>query len=191
MTVLTSNQAESEAVVTIAKLIMAAVATSPKTRGVSDVTCLLIQGEEQERLANLMEEHGAMKSFNTDIFLRDAKNVRQAAAVILIGVKGTRVKRPEKPFNCGSCGYPTCGHFERARKGKKGEDFIGPICSFQALDLGVAIGVAAKMAGELNLDNRLMYTAGAAAMELKILEADLIVGLPLSISQKNIFFDRG
>jgi len=191
MTLLTSSQAESEAVVTVAKLIMAAVATSPKTRGVSAVTSILIQGEEQERLANLMEEHGRVKSFNTDIFLRDAKSVRQAAAVILIGVKGTRVKRPEKPFNCGSCGYPTCGQFERAPKGKKGEDFIGPICSFQAVDLGVAIGVAAKMAGELNLDNRLMYTAGAAAMELKILEADLIVGLPLSVSQKNIFFDRG
>jgi uncharacterized ferredoxin-like protein len=35
-----------------------------------------------------------------------------------------------------------------------------------------------------------MYSAGAAAMNLEILEADLILALPLSVSPKNIFFDR-
>jgi len=51
--------------------------------------------------------------------------------------------------------------------------------------------VAAKMAAELNIDNRLMYTAGAGAMAMKVLEADMIVALPLSVAAKNIFFDRG
>ncbi len=55
---------------------------------------------------------------------------------------------------------------------------------------GVALGVAAKAAAEMNIDNRLFYSAGAAAMSLGFLEADMIVGLPLSISAKNIFFDR-
>jgi uncharacterized ferredoxin-like protein len=59
------------------------------------------------------------------------------------------------------------------------------------VDLGIALGVAARMAAELHIDNRLMYTAGAGAMEMGVLEADLIVGLPLSISPKNPFFDRG
>jgi uncharacterized ferredoxin-like protein len=58
------------------------------------------------------------------------------------------------------------------------------------MDLGIALGVAAKMAAEFNIDNRVMYTAGAAAMTLGLMEADLIVVLPLSISEKNIFFDR-
>ena len=191
MSIIHSSQAEQEAIVTVAKLIMAAVTTAPKTRGVSAVSSALIQGEEKERLAKTMEEHGARKAFNTDIFVRDAAGVRLSAAILLIGVKGTMPKRPEKPFNCGSCGYPNCGEFIRAPKGKRGEDFIGPICSFQAVDLGVAVGVAAKMAVELNIDNRVMYTAGAAAMDLKLLDADMIIGLPLSVSQKNIFFDRG
>jgi uncharacterized ferredoxin-like protein len=191
MSIIRSSQAEQEAIVTVAKLIMAAVTTAPKTRGISAITSALIQGEEKENFAKAMEEHGKVKAFNGEFFIRDAKSVRQSAAILLIGVKGTTPKRPEKPFNCGSCGFETCGEFIRAKKEKRGEDFVGPICSFQAVDLGVAIGVAAKMAAELGIDNRLMYTAGAAAMDLDLLDSDMIIGLPLSISQKNIFFDRG
>jgi uncharacterized ferredoxin-like protein len=73
---------------------------------------------------------------------------------------------------------------------KRGEDFVGPLCAFQIMDLGIALGVAAKMASELNIDNRIMYSAGAAAMDLGLLSADLMIALPLSVGAKNIFFDR-
>jgi uncharacterized ferredoxin-like protein len=189
MSILTSAQAEQEAVLTAAKLIMAAVTTSPKARGVSCVSSVLIQGEEKEQLAKAMEDHGPHKSFNQEIFLRDAKNIRRSAGVLLVGVKGTMPKKPDKPFNCGACGHPFCAQFIRAEK-KRGEDFVGPLCAFEVMDLGIALGVAAKMAAELNIDNRMMYTAGAAAMTLGFLEADMIIALPLSISEKNIFFDR-
>jgi len=53
---------------------------------------------------------------------------------------------------------------------KRGEDFFGALCAFQVMDLGIALGVAAKLAAELNIDNRLMYSAGAAAMTLSHLE---------------------
>ena len=191
MAILTSKQAEPEAVLAVAKLIMAAVTTAPKTRGVSTITSALIQGEDKERLAKQMEGHGAKKAFSGDIFQRDAQNVRTSHAVLLIGVKGTMPKKPEKPLNCGACGYPTCAEFIRVKKGKKGEDFPGPVCAFQIVDLGIALGVAARMAAELHIDNRLMYTAGAGAVEMGVLEAEMIVGLPLSINPKNIFFDRG
>lgn len=191
MAILTSKQAEPEAILAAAKLIMAAVTTAPKTRGVSTITCALLQEEDKERLAKGMEGQGAKKASSEDIFQRDAQNVRNSHAVLLIGVKGTMPKKPEKPLNCGICGYPSCAEFIRAKKGKKGEDFPGPVCAFQIVDLGIALGVAARMAAELHIDNRLMYTAGAGAMEMGVLEADMIVGLPLSISPKNIFFDRG
>ncbi len=47
---------------------MAAITTSPKARGVSSVCSVLIQGEEKERLAMAMEEHGRRKSINKEIF---------------------------------------------------------------------------------------------------------------------------
>jgi uncharacterized ferredoxin-like protein len=190
MPILSSTQAEPEAILAVAKMIMAAVTTSPKGRGVSTVTSVLIHGEEKERLAKAMEEQFLKKGSRIEFFKRDARNIRHAAAVLVIGVKGTLPKKPELPFNCGACGYSSCTEMIRAKK-KKGEDFVGPLCAFQVMDLGIALGVAAKMAGELNIDNRLMYSAGAAAMNLGLLEADMIIALPLSVSAKNIFFDRG
>jgi uncharacterized ferredoxin-like protein len=191
MSIITANQAEQEAIETAAKLIMAAVTTAPKTRGVSAIQSALVLGEDKEHLAQAMENHGRQKAAAGDIFNRDARNVRSAAAVVLVGVRGTMPKKPENPLNCGACGHPTCAEFIRARKGKQGEDFTGPLCIFQSIDLGIALGVAAKVAAELNIDNRLMYTVGAGAMELNILDADIIAGLPLSTAAKNIFFDRG
>ncbi len=190
MPILTANEVEQETIITAAKLIMAAVTTAPKTRGVSTIQSALILGEDKERLAQAMEDHVSQKAAVPEIFPRDAKNVRGAAAVLLIGVKGTMPKKPEKPLNCGACGHTTCAEFIQVRKGEQGEDFTGPLCVFQSIDLGIALGVAAKVAAELNIDNRLMYTIGAGAMAMKILDADIIVGLPLSVAAKNIFFDR-
>jgi len=189
MSIISSTQAEQEAILTAAQLIMAAVATSPKGRGVSDISSALIQGEEQEGLAKAMEDHVSKKETRLEFFKRDAQNIRRSAAVILIGVKGTMPKKPEMPFNCGACGYSSCAALIAAEK-KEGEDFMGPLCAFQVMDLGIALGVAAKMAAELNMDNRLMYSAGVAARILGLLDADLIIALPLSVSAKNIFFDR-
>ena len=189
MSLMTALQTEKEAVLTAAKLIMVAITTAPKGRGVSEVNSVLLLAEEIARLARAMEEHDSHKAKPVGIFKRDAQNIRKSAAVLLIGVKGTMPKKPETPLNCGACGYPSCSELIKAQK-KRGEDFVGPLCAFQIMDLGIALGVAAKMAAELHLDNRIMYSAGAAAMNLGVLNADLIIALPLSVSEKNIFFDR-
>lgn len=69
-------------------------------------------------------------------------------------------------------------------------DFSGPVCVIQAIDLGIAIGSAVKIASSLNADNRIMYTVGAAAKQLGFLDADIIMGIPISVSGKNPYFDR-
>ncbi|MCS7095471.1 MAG: DUF2148 domain-containing protein [Nitrososphaerota archaeon] len=58
------------------------------------------------------------------------------------------------------------------------------------VDLGIAIGSAVKTASILNIDNRVMFTVGKAAQELKLLEGDIIFGIPISVRGSNIFFDR-
>ncbi len=91
---------------------------------------------------------------------RDAQNVRDANIVVLIGV------------NCGSA-----------------SDAFWPFKA-KLIDLGIAVGSAAKVASDLNVDNRIMYSIGVAAKQLKLLNADEIQGIPLSVTGKNIFFDR-
>ena len=62
------------------------------------------------------------------------------------------------------------------------------MCLYQAIDLGIALGSAVKAASDYNVDNRMMYSIGVAARKLKLMDADLITGIPLSVTGKNIYF---
>ena len=148
--IIRSEDAEREAVLHVARLMVAAARTAPKAGGRDNIKCLILTGEEKDRLADAM---GPEPEFNS-------KNVKDAGAIVLIGV-----------------------------------DFGSPIeewINFKAklIDLGIALGSAVKVASELNVDNRIMYSIGRAAMKLEFLKADEIQGIPLSIKGKNIFFDR-
>lgn len=189
MPILENIEAEKQAVVDAAHLIMASIRTAPKGRGVDRVVSAIVIGKEKNDLADQMEKRMIKKANPISAFKKDAECIRKSPLVVLVGVKGTVPKKPENPINCGACGHRTCAEFIRAEK-KKGEDFTGPICIFEAVDLGIALGSAVKTASILNVDNRLMYTVGAAAKDLQLLDGDVIIGVPLSVTGKNIYFDR-
>jgi uncharacterized ferredoxin-like protein len=93
-------------------------------------------------------------------------------------------------LDCGACGYESCEEFENSKE-KHAKDFTGPTCLFKALDLGIASGSAVKTASLLNVDNRIMYRIGTAALKLNMLpEATVAMGIPISAKGKNIYFDR-
>ena len=189
MAIINSNESESRAVLAAATLMAAAARTAPKTRGMDSVKTLIVTGEELETLAREMEARTDAKAFRIGAFPRDAQNVRRAAAVFLVGVTG-EPKNPAAPLSCGACGHMSCGEFVAADQ-REGEDFRGPLCMFQSVDLGIALGAAVKVAGDLNIDNRIMYTVGAAARKLGWpAECDVVIGVPLSVSGKSPFFDR-
>ncbi len=184
-----AEAAQHEAVKLAASLMAAAARTAPKARGVDSIVTLVVDGRDLETLARAMEEKGREKGSKASFFARDAQGVRTAEAVLLIGVTG-EPKKPKNPLDCGGCGYSGCAEFLEV-KTTEGEDFRGPLCLFQSLDLGVALGSAARTANAFNIDNRMMYSIGSAARRLKLLKADVIVGFPLSVSGKNPYFDRG
>ena len=188
MAVIGSEELENEGISAGAAMMALVMRTAPKTRGLDSLRTALVLGSDLEILASAMEKKGGAKSTDLPIFKRDAKNVRGAAVVVLAGVKRDP-KRMELPFNCGACGYPTCADLA-ASGPRQGEDFIGPTCIFQAIDLGIALGSAVKLAAGMGIDNRIMYTIGAAAKDLGLLDSDVIIGIPLSATGKNPFFDR-
>jgi len=59
-----------------------------------------------------------------------------------------------------------------------------------SLDMGIALGSAVKIAGLMNVDNRIMYRIGVVAREMKLVDADFVMGIPLSATGKSIYFDR-
>lgn len=172
MPVLRDGEIDSLAVVAVAELMAASARTAPKGGGLDNISTAILTGKEKDELADAMESRREKKGTLKGIFGRDAEGVRASRAILLVGVKGTVPKRTSKggSLNCGACGYESCGHFTTAIK-KKGEDFTGPNCIFQALDLGIALGSAVKTASTLNIDNRIMYTVGAAAKDLELLDA--------------------
>jgi uncharacterized ferredoxin-like protein len=178
------EKGEKEAILEVAKLMLASARTAPKTAGIDDILTLIVYGEEKDAIAEKMNEIGEERKI--DGFKRDAKNVKDSEAVVLIGVRGNK----SLGFNCGACGYKDCKEFEDVQK-RVGQDFAGPTCLFKALDLGIALGSAVKMAGLLNIDNRIMYRIGTAALKLGFMpEATVAMGIPLSARGKNIYFDR-
>jgi uncharacterized ferredoxin-like protein len=184
MPILSSEATENEGLLQAARLMLIAARTAPKSGGIDDILTAIVLGKKKESLADEMDK--MFKERKIAGFKRDAKNVRDSAAALLIGVRGAR------SFNldCGACGYASCDEFDEAGK-KVGQDFTGPNCIFKALDLGIALASAAKTASALNVDNRIMYRLGAAARRLKLLpEASVVIGIPISAKGKNIYFDR-
>ncbi len=182
------GEIEEEAILVAAKLMAASVRTAPKTRGVDQMKTAIVMGEEKERIARMMEDKFKTKANPNESFIRDANAVRKSSTILLLGVSRDP-PRPENPLNCGACGYGTCAEFIATGE-KMGEDYTGPVCLFEGIDLGIALGSAVKIASELNIDNRIMYTIGAAARELDLLDSDVIIGIPLSVTGKSIYFDR-
>lgn len=149
-----------------------AAKTAPKARGLDNLQYVLVYGDDIELLAREMEKISQKQSIA--FFSRDAQNIRQSAVVILIGTSS----KP-KNINCRYCGF-TC------------EDKPKEVsCAMNITDLGIAIGSVVSMASAFHLDNRIMYSAGKAALELGWLpESSLAYAIPFSVSQKNIYFDR-
>ncbi len=58
------------------------------------------------------------------------------------------------------------------------------------LDMGIALGSAVKTASLLNADSRIMYRIGPVAREMGLIDADVVMGIPLSATGKSIYFDR-
>jgi uncharacterized ferredoxin-like protein len=174
---------KNKAVRDVAEQIALAARTAPKGRGRDNVLICVLTEEEKEQIAQKLVS--LSKERNISRFKRDAGNVRKSSSIVLFGVKGSNAR----DLNCSGCGYTTCSDFSKAEKRARA-DFSGPNCIFPLLDLGIALGSVVKLAAEWGIDNRIMYTVGLAAKKLNLIDADVIMGLPLSVSGKNIYFDR-
>lgn len=165
----------------VADLMAVAARTAPKTKGEDFVVTKVVEGEELQRLGEAMYAFGQRTGKKN--FDRDGKNVLNSAALLLVGIKDATTAG----LNCGACGEELC---ELLTVNRLNDEFRGPQCAYRLLDMGIALGSAAKMAGLLNADSRIMYRAGAVARELGLIDADFVMGIPISATGKSIYFDR-
>ncbi len=139
--------------------------TAPKAKGVDNLVYYLLEKDDIKKVSEKLEELAIEKDI--PFFLRDSKNIRELNYIVLIGTK-----------------KPT----EKSYKKLKLEEHI----DFNSVNLGIALGSAVSVADMYGVDTRIMYTIGYAVRNMNLIKQELqdAYGIPLSVSEKNIFFDR-
>ncbi len=171
--VFNERDARREHVIECAKQMMTAARTAPKAKGVDLIEIMMLTDEDIVALSKALHQIG--EDMGRGGLMRDADNLMSAEAVVLIGTR-------EEPMllNCAYCGYATCG--DRPE---------GVPCAMNTIDVGIAVGSACATAADLRLDTRVMYSVGYAAGKLDLMPGcKYIIGIPVSASSKNPFFDR-
>lgn len=171
-----SNELERDGAIEVAKYMALAARTAPKTCGIDNIEVAAIDDEPtKKKLAERMKE--ISKKGNRPSMERDANSIEASPAIIVIGVKSTPAG-----LNCGFCGYPTCAELGKTKG----------TCAYNSIDLGIAVDSAAGIANSFHADNRVMYSIGRACLDLKIFSQTVkqALGIPLSVTGKNPFFDR-
>lgn len=175
-----SNSMEQQAILQTASRMCAAARTAPKATGRDTIHTIVLTDSDKDRLAGQMERMGErdFPDGGAGWYVRDADNVRAAQAVVLIGAeRGYR-----GIGNCFYCGFENCAACRSA----------GGNCAFAYIDLGIALSSAMLAAMDDRIDNRVMMSVGKAAMEMEEFGTNILWhGIPVSISGKNVFFDRG
>lgn len=172
----------AQSIATVTQMMAIAAITAPKAKGEDFVVVEVLQGSVLQQLSQAMIAFGE-KAHKAN-FDRDGKNVAKSEAVVLIGLKEPNTAG----LNCGACGYPTCAEL-LLQEPYEGE-FCGPMCAYRLLDMGIAIGSAVKTASLFNVDNRIMYRIGAVARDMGLVDWHFVMGIPLSVTGKSIYFDR-
>ncbi len=170
------QDAERDAIFQVADLMVAAAKTAPKGSGKDTICTAIVSGEEKHELQLALQDLGM--EYEEEFMVRDSTNVRNSTCVVLIGCYDTYFGLN----NCGMCGFKNCGENKKH----------GCPCIFNVTDLGIAVGSAVSVAADHRIDNRVMYSVGRAAIKLGILgdNVKLCYGIPLSVSNKSIYFDR-
>lgn len=169
------NNMKNSTLKNVAEFMCAAARTAPKAKGQDNLEIIILTKKDIQKVRGEMKKIGKTK--NAGGMKRDALNIKNTDHVVLIGTKKNTIG-----LNCGFCGSPTCRELEK----KDG------VCAYNSLDLGIALGSAAAIASKFHIDNRLMYSIGKAAITCGILSKKVFIaiGIPLSATGKNPFFDR-
>lgn len=174
--IVSQEKAELDGLLEVARLMCIAARTAPKCRGRDYISTAILTGKEKSNVTKKMREI-ASEGFRPSTFNRDADSVDNAQALVLIGTKKAYLE-----LDCTFCGFSSC---EEAKKNSS-------LCIYNSVDLGIAIGSAVSVTNQHKIDNRIMFTVGLASVKAHILGRDvnIILGIPLSVTGKNIFFDR-
>ena len=165
----------NERLLQVAGEMMTAARTAPKAKGIDMIEVVVASGDTIASLSEAMLAYSAKTGLG--FIARDALNILQAEAIVLIGTKPQT-----QGLNCGYCGFDSC---------EEKHQFPDVPCALNTVDVGIAMGSACAVAADHRVDSRVMFSVGRVALELDMMPGcDNIFAIPISCSSKNPFFDR-
>jgi uncharacterized ferredoxin-like protein len=181
----------------VAQLMAAAAITAPKSGGQLFLvgkpgfmeSVIVDDRGNRSELATWMRARG--KERRERIWFRDAEAAEAVDAILFVGLLPGWYP---PNYDCGACGYATCAeflHYTNALRNQSADlEFAGPVCNLRDIDLGIAVGSAARTAAIHSVDCRCQTRVAVAARKLGLIEADHAVALSLSMTHKAVGFDR-
>ncbi|NDV45446.1 ferredoxin [Paludibacter sp. 221] len=169
------RETRRERLLQVANDMITAARTAPKGKGFDIIEIAVVTDDTIDDLSKAMLQYSEITGLK--FITRDAENILQAEAIVLIGTK-----EKVHGLNCGYCGFDTCV--------EKLQHADIP-CALNTVDVGIAIGSACAAATDRRVDSRVMFSVGRVAKELGMMPGcSSIYGIPISCSSKNPFFDR-
>lgn len=175
----------------VAKACAAAAAKAPSITGDLDLKMEILTDEDTEPMIQVLETLGKTSTF----LLHDATAFRSymeagnPPPVLLLGVDATRPPM----WNCGGCGFRTCGEYLKYAKANKGVGAgnYGPSCLWKVIDFGMACDYACACASQHKAEARILGSFGPVSMFLGRLEgASMVLALPIGPVGSHRWFDR-
>ncbi|MBU2552107.1 MAG: hypothetical protein KKB20_27095 [Proteobacteria bacterium] len=168
----------SEYIETAAMAVAAAARSAPHTTGDLELVINILTPEEIKAVQQAVVIPG----------LGDPEKVLVYDGMLTIGAV---VTRSDTGWDCGACGFETCGDLNRAAKPRdpSASRPPGPCCNWKILDWSISLDYAAAMASQLGLQTRVQDIQGAAALALGYAGAvDVCSTVPLMAEKRNPLF---
>ena len=163
----------------VAQLMAAAAITAPKSGGQLFLagkanfmeTVIIDDLATRRQLAAWMRARG--KERRERIWFRDAEAAEAVDAILFVGLLPGWYP---PNYDCAACDYATCADFLHHSKNLRSEsadlEFTGPVCNLRDIDLGIAVGSAAKTAAIHSIDCRCQTRVATAARKNGLIQAD-------------------
>lgn len=174
-----------------ARLLLASATTSPRVGGVGECTVHIIDDKcDIEDLCQTIEEMSELNE-GWKHFKRDAAMLRDADAVLIL--TSLRSKTDPADINCNMCGHLTCDNLRNTERlpREPGIAFPGPLCIFRANNIAYAVDGIISLAKYIGIDYGVFWSAGAAAMRMKLVPKDtgFALAVAISVTEKSPFRD--
>jgi uncharacterized ferredoxin-like protein len=186
-----NKMAATEGLLEVARLCALAALKAPRV-GRTEIKTAIVTGDDLWPVVEVLEIIGEGSAFimGDAIAVRKALEAGTPPVLLLVGVDASS---SELAWNCGACGFSSCGEFNAYAKKNLGPGtlFAGPSCAWKILDHAVASNWAAAAAWQYNVPNRMQASTGVGAYLLGYLEGcTMCVGITMGPPAPMVYYDR-